>query len=57
MRQHPVKNPVSGETASGDQRHEKIRKFSARGLSARKISNELKIPLNEVELVLSLQQK
>ena len=57
MRQHPVKNPVSRDLASDDQRHEKIRKFSARGLSARKISNELKIPLNEVELVLSLQQK
>ena len=57
MKHHTVKNPVPGETAAGDQRHEKIKKFAARGLSARKISDDLKIPLNEVEFVLSLQKK
>jgi len=38
-------------------RHDKVRKFSAKGLNARKISEELKIPISEVELVLSLQRK
>ena len=38
-------------------RYEKIRKFAAKGLSARKISEGLKIPMSEVELVLSLQKK
>lgn len=56
-RHDPGSQRISDKTAAGDQRHEKIRKFSARGLSARKISDELKIPLNEVELILSLQKK
>ena len=38
-------------------RHEKVREFSTKGLSARKISEELKIPMGEVELILSLQKK
>jgi len=37
-------------------RHDRVRKFSAKGLNARKISEELKIPISEVELVLSLQK-
>jgi len=38
-------------------RHDKIRKLAAKGLTARKISKELKISMSEVELVLSLQEK
>lgn len=38
-------------------RHEKVREFSTKGLSARKISEVLKIPMSEVELILSLQNK
>lgn len=57
MRHHPGSQRISDDTASDDQRNETIRKFSAKGLSARKISDELKIPLNEVELILSLQKK
>ena len=38
-------------------RHDKVRKLLAKGLSARKISEGLKIPLGEVELILSLQRK
>ena len=38
-------------------RYDKVRKLLAKGLSARKISEGLKIPLGEVELILSLQRK
>jgi len=38
-------------------RHDRIRKLSAKGLSARKISEGLKIPMSEIELILSLQKK
>ena len=38
-------------------RHDKVRKLSAKGLSARKISEGLKIPMSEIELILSLQKK
>ena len=38
-------------------RHDRIRKLSAKGLSIRKISEGLKIPMSEVELILSLQKK
>ena len=38
-------------------RHDKVRKLLAKGLSARKISEGLKIPMSEVELILSLQER
>lgn len=38
-------------------RHNKIRKLAARGLTTKKISNELKISMSEVELILSLGKK
>ncbi len=38
-------------------RHDKVRKFSAKGLSVRNISEELKIPMGEIDLILSLQKK
>jgi hypothetical protein len=53
----PDNHRVSDDRAVSAGRHDKVRKFSAKGLNARKISEELKIPISEVELVLSLQQK
>jgi hypothetical protein len=50
---HRIPDDRSGRAG----RHEKVRKFSTKGLSARKISEELKIPMGEVELILSLQKK
>jgi Trp operon repressor len=38
-------------------RHDNVRKLAAKGLSARKISKELKISISEVELILSLREK
>jgi hypothetical protein len=48
---------ISDERSESAGRHDKVRKFSAKGLNARKISEELKIPMGEVELILSLQKK
>lgn len=39
-----------------DDRHEEILKLSTKGVSVRKISEALKTPIDEVELVLSLNQ-
>jgi hypothetical protein len=50
---HRISDDCSGSAG----RHDKVRKFSAKGLNARKISEELKIPMGEVELILSLQKK
>jgi hypothetical protein len=38
-------------------RRDKIRKLAAKGLTAKKISQELKISMSEVELILSLGEK
>jgi hypothetical protein len=38
-------------------RHDKIRKLATNGLTAKKISEELKISMSEVELILSLGEK
>ena len=53
----PDNHRVSEDLTASSGRHDKVRKFSAKGLNARKISEELKIPISEVELVLSLQKK
>ena len=53
----PDNHRVSDDRTASAGRHDKVRKFSAKGLNARKISEELKIPISEVELVLSLQEK
>jgi hypothetical protein len=45
---------ASGETGN-DQLHEQIEKLARKGMSARQISEDLKTPLGEVELVLSLR--
>lgn len=54
---NPLNRRIPAKTADSDQRLEKILKFSLKGMSARKISDELKVPLSEVELVLSLQKE
>ena len=54
---NPDSHRLSDERTEGARRHETIRKFAAKGLNVRKISEALKIPLSEVELVLSLQEK
>ena len=46
---------ILSESSSSDQLHEQIQKLAVKGLSARQISEELKTPLGEVELVLSLR--
>jgi hypothetical protein len=48
---------TSDDRSGSAGRHEKVLKFSAKGLSARKISEVLKMPMGEVELILSLQKK
>ena len=53
----PDNHRISDDRTASAGRHDKVRKFSAKGLNARKISEELKIPISEVELVLSLQKK
>ena len=58
-----LRHPASGQEIStianhgsdSDQLHEQIQKLAVKGLSARQISDELKTPLGEVELVLSLR--
>ena len=57
MAAEPLARESSVEGAGGETPRDKIRKYSAGGLSARKISDELKVPLSEVELILSLQAK
>ena len=56
--QHPHDNHrISDDRIGRAARHEKIRKLAAKGLSTTKISEGLKIPVSEVELVLSLSKK
>jgi hypothetical protein len=46
--------PVAGDAPNSELLHEQIQNLAAKGKSARQISEELKTPLGEVELVLSL---
>jgi hypothetical protein len=46
---------IAGHASGSDPLHEQIQKKADKGLSARQISEELKTPLGEVELVLSLR--
>ena len=56
--QHPHDDHrISDDRIERAARHEKIRKLAAKGLSTAKISEGLKIPMSEVELVLSLPKK
>ena len=50
-------HPRSDDRSEIFRRHDKVKRLSARGMKARKISDALKIPLGEVELILSLQKK
>lgn len=51
----PETSPIAGNVADGDPLHEQIQKLADKGLSVRQISEELKTPRGEVELVLSLR--
>ena len=44
------------DTASQGERQARIQRLATRGLSTKQISDELKMPLGEVELVMSLQK-
>jgi hypothetical protein len=48
--------PLSGDESGNDPLHEQIYKLAVKGMSTRQISEELKTPLGEVELVLSLRE-
>jgi cell division protein ZapA (FtsZ GTPase activity inhibitor) len=48
-------SPLAGPASDGDPLHEQIQKLADKGMSVRQISEELKTPLGEVELVLSLR--
>ena len=52
---NPEISPVDGDASGSDLLHEQIQKLALKGMSARQISEELKTPLGEVELVLSLR--
>ena len=52
-----VSPKVSDEKVGDSRQNEKIHKYAAKGLSVRKISDELRIPISEVELILSLEKK
>jgi len=48
-------SPLAGDASDADPLHEQIQKLADKGLSVRQISEELKTPQGEVELVLSLR--
>ena len=54
---HDNARPDMTEAAKQSERHNRIQQLATRGMSARHISDELKTPLGEVELVMSLQKK
>jgi hypothetical protein len=47
-------SPIAGTASSIDQVHEQIQNLAGKGMTAQQISEKLKTPLGEVELVLSL---
>ena len=47
---------VSNDRIGRAGRHDKVRKLAAKGLNIKRISRELKIPISEVELILSLRE-
>jgi hypothetical protein len=54
---HPDDAAQSGPEIEGQGEHQtRIQKLSTRGMNAKQISEELKTPLGEVELILSLQK-
>ena len=53
---NPEVLPLSGDASGSEPLHEQIHKLAVKGMSTRHISEELKTPLGEVELVLSLRE-
>ena len=52
---NPEISPIAGNEPDSDPLHEQIQKLADKGMTVRQISDELKTPLGEVELVLSLR--
>jgi hypothetical protein len=52
---NPDISPMAGNASDSDPLHEQIQKLADKGRSVRQISEELKTPQGEVELVLSLR--
>ena len=52
---NPEISPIAGTASDHDPLHEQIQKLSDKGMSVHEISQELKTPQAEVELVLSLR--
>jgi len=52
---NPAISPIDDHASGHDLIHEQIQRLVLKGMSARQISEELKTPLGEVELVLSLR--
>ncbi len=50
-------HPISDDRSEIAGRHDRVKRLSDKGTNARRISEKLKIPLAEVELILSLQKK
>ena len=50
-------HPISDNRSEIAGRHDRVKRFLAKGMTARRISEKLRIPLGEVELILSLQKK
>jgi hypothetical protein len=47
---------ISGQSANRNDPHEQTLKLAGEGLTARQISDKLKIPIGDVELILSLKE-
>jgi len=52
---NPEISPIAGNASDSDPLHEQIQKLADKGMSVGQISEELKTPQGEVELVLSLR--
>ena len=50
-------HPILDDRSEIVGRHDRVKRLSAKSMNARRISEKLKIPLAEVELILSLQKK
>ena len=51
----PESSPLAARASDSDPLHEQIQKLADKGMAVRQISEELKTPIGEVELVLSLR--
>ncbi|MGD8294850.1 MAG: hypothetical protein PVI94_04670 [Desulfobacterales bacterium] len=52
-----ARQPLTDDRVGSSRRRDKIQKLAAKGLTDRQISEELKISISEVEIILSLSEK